>query len=173
MIPIRPSYIERTFQALVRHFEEHKPIRPLGVRDAGAIEACAARPFASFGDYEKYPGDFEKAAALMHSLTQNHPYLNGNKRVALVAAFAWLKASGYSIAPDLSDADVVALALRIASGRDRSPTARTDPDAEVNDLASWFESVCEGTSEHQGPEDEALAWTIERFRGALDTLADC
>ena len=173
MIPINGSRVDLAFDALVRYFDTHKPIRPLGVRDAGAIEASVARPFASFGDYEKYPSDFEKAAALMHSLTQNHPYLNGNKRVALVGTFAWLIASGYSISPDLADADVIATALRVASGRERKPNERADPDADVQELASWLERVCTVKSGAAPSEDEALAHTLDRLRGALDVLADC
>ena len=54
-----------------------------GVRDVGPLESALERPFAEFGGTEAFPTLPEKAAALMHGLAKNHPFIDGNKRVAL------------------------------------------------------------------------------------------
>lgn len=52
-----------------------------GLRDRGALESAVAQPEASFGGEDLYPDLPSKAAALGHSLIQNHPFVDGNKRV--------------------------------------------------------------------------------------------
>lgn len=66
-----------------------------GIRDAGAIEAACYRPQSG------YYGDIvAAAAALMESLAINHPFVDGNKRVAFAAADVFLRMNGYRIAAD-------------------------------------------------------------------------
>ena len=56
-----------------------------GLRDSGALESVVAQPEASFVGEDLYPNLASKAAALGHSLIQNHPFVDGNKRVGHVA----------------------------------------------------------------------------------------
>ena len=51
-----------------------------GLRDRGALEAALGRPQMTFGGEDLYPDVAAKAAALMHSLVMNHPFVDGNKR---------------------------------------------------------------------------------------------
>ena len=67
----------------------------LGLRDVGLLESAVARPQASFGGEDLYPTIFNKAAALMHSLLKNHPFVDGNKRTALASCGIFLKWNGY------------------------------------------------------------------------------
>ncbi|WP_428330677.1 type II toxin-antitoxin system death-on-curing family toxin [Mucilaginibacter sp.] len=53
-----------------------------GLRDEGALIAALARPFATFDQLELYPTPIEKAAAIFESLIINHPFIDGNKRIA-------------------------------------------------------------------------------------------
>jgi death-on-curing protein len=53
-----------------------------GIRDLGALDSAIAQPKATFGGVDLYPSVAEKAAALCFSLVQNHPFVDGNKRVA-------------------------------------------------------------------------------------------
>src|SRR5206468_3341192 len=85
-----------------------------GVRDRGAVEAAAARPGASFAGEDLYPDLAAKAAALFHSLVQNHPFMDGNKRVGAAAAELFLLANGHNLAT--SDADFAELVLATARG---------------------------------------------------------
>lgn len=57
-----------------------------GVRDTGSLEAAVDRPYSSFGGQEMFPGPFAKAAALMESIIQRHPFVDGNKRTGVASA---------------------------------------------------------------------------------------
>jgi death-on-curing protein len=50
-----------------------------GVRDLAGLDSAAAQPRMTFGGEDFYPTIVEKAAALMFSLVQNHPFVDGNK----------------------------------------------------------------------------------------------
>ncbi|HUM70888.1 MAG TPA: type II toxin-antitoxin system death-on-curing family toxin, partial [Chloroflexota bacterium] len=65
-----------------------------GVRDIGLLESAVARPQATFDGVELYPDLFHKAAALMESLAQNHPFVDGNKRTAITATAMFLRRNG-------------------------------------------------------------------------------
>ena len=68
-----------------------------GVRDLGLLESAVARPQATFDDKELHPDLFIKAAALMHAIIPNHPFMDGNKRTGTVAAGIFLKINGYTL----------------------------------------------------------------------------
>ena len=68
----------------------------LGIRDRGALEAALARPRSGY-----YEDLIQEAAALWESLSQNHPFLDGNKRVAVTVSAAFLRVNGYRL--DFSD----------------------------------------------------------------------
>jgi death-on-curing protein len=55
--------------------------------DFGLLESAVLRPQTAIGELDAYPSVHEKAAALMHSLIRNHPFVDGNKRTAVVATF--------------------------------------------------------------------------------------
>ena len=63
-----------------------------GVRDKGAIEAAVFRPQTGY-----YNSLEEEAAALMESLTNNHGFLDGNKRIAFTAVDVFLRRNGFYI----------------------------------------------------------------------------
>lgn len=71
-----------------------------GMRDMGLLESALARPAASFGGQDLYPSLPGKAAALMHSLVGNHPFVDGNKRVAIAATELFLQCNGYRLSAD-------------------------------------------------------------------------
>ena len=53
-----------------------------GLRDEGSLLAALARPYATFDKQELYPTAVEKAAAIFESIIINHPFIDGNKRIA-------------------------------------------------------------------------------------------
>ena len=63
-----------------------------GIRDAGLIEAALARPQSGF-----YADRIEEASALWESLTMNHGFIDGNKRVGFAAAYVFLRINGITI----------------------------------------------------------------------------
>ena len=68
-----------------------------GLRDEGGLRSALARPQASFGGKDLYPALFEKAAALAESLARNHPFVDGNKRMALACMRVLLKINGFQV----------------------------------------------------------------------------
>ena len=63
-----------------------------GLRDRGGLEAALARPQQGY-----YNDLIEEAAALWESLSQNHPFVDGNKRVAITVTAAFLRMNGYRL----------------------------------------------------------------------------
>ncbi len=53
-----------------------------GIRDSGSLDSAINRPFATFDGQDLYPTSIEKAAALFESVLINHPFIDGNKRLA-------------------------------------------------------------------------------------------
>ena len=70
-----------------------------GIRDRAALESAVGRPQAGY-----YAGPIEEAAALFESLSQNHPFLDGNKRTAITAAAVFLALNGYELVFDDDEA---------------------------------------------------------------------
>jgi death-on-curing protein len=85
-----------------------------GLRDRGGLEAAAARPQMTFGGDDLYADLAAKAAALMHSIVMNHPFVDGNKRVGAMAAELFLLVNGQRL--DAPDDALVDLAFAVARG---------------------------------------------------------
>jgi death on curing protein len=66
-----------------------------GVRDPGGLEGAVFRPPMGY-----YPDLIAEAAALWESLSQNHPFLDGNKRTAFAAVYTFLAINGVAITAD-------------------------------------------------------------------------
>ncbi|MCX6064994.1 MAG: type II toxin-antitoxin system death-on-curing family toxin [Chloroflexi bacterium] len=96
-----------------------------GLRDIPLLESAIARPLATFDGSDLYPGLFEKAAALLDSLVNNHPFVDGNKRTGITSAAMFLRINGYRIVclPD----ELEIFTMRVAA--DHPP---------VQELAHWL-----------------------------------
>ncbi|MBI4313182.1 MAG: type II toxin-antitoxin system death-on-curing family toxin [Candidatus Omnitrophica bacterium] len=68
-----------------------------GLRDEGLLRSALARPQATFDGQDLYPGIFEKAAALAESIVRNHPFVDGNKRMAWECVDLTLDLNGYRL----------------------------------------------------------------------------
>ena len=68
-----------------------------GIRDLGLLSSAVSRPQAVFDGNELYPDIHAKAAALLESLINNHPFVDGNKRTGIAAAAMFLKINDYSL----------------------------------------------------------------------------
>lgn len=81
----------------------------LGMLDANALEAALARPVNKL-DYGE-PDHAELAAAYLYGITTRHPFADGNKRVGLLAAYAFLQINGYELVADNGEAYVLVAAV--------------------------------------------------------------
>jgi len=86
-----------------------------GVRDYGALESALAQPEMTFGGEDLYPTVIEKAGALAYSLCMNHPFVDGNKRVAHAAMEIFLVLNGFEINASVDEQEK--LFLELASGK--------------------------------------------------------
>ena len=87
----------------------------LGIRDRGGLESAVAQPQMTFDGQDLYPSISEKASALGHGLIQNHPFLDGNKRIGHAAIEVFLVLNGYEIESFVDEQEQIIIA--VASGR--------------------------------------------------------
>lgn len=88
---------------------------PPPVRDVGLLGAAAARPQASAFGEDAYPDVWTKAGALLHSIVNNHPLVDGNKRLGWLAASVFLELNDASVRIATND-DVYELVMSVAAG---------------------------------------------------------
>ena len=68
-----------------------------GLRSIELLESAVFRSQTSYGGKELYETLFEKTASLIHALISNHPFVDGNKRTAMVSGAVFLLLNGYSL----------------------------------------------------------------------------
>lgn len=108
--------------------------QPPVVRDAGLLEAAAARPRTTVFGEDAYSTLEEKAGALAQSIARNHALVDGNKRLTLGALIAFLGVNGRRLT--LTNDEAYDLIIAIATGA----------LAEVSDIA---EQIRAGSDEHR------------------------
>lgn len=87
----------------------------LGLRDAGLLHSAIAMPQASFGGEFLHQDLFEMAAAYLYHIVQNHPFVDGNKRVGAAAAVIFLEMNEIEISND--ENGLVDITLQTATGQ--------------------------------------------------------
>lgn len=97
-----------------------------GLRDEGGLDSARARPQATFNGEDLHTTLAEKAAALFHSLVSNHPFLDGNKRVAAINVELFLLANGHELVA--SDDEMEELVMSSAKGK-----------LAVEEIAIWLD----------------------------------
>ena len=85
----------------------------VGVRDAGLLESALGRPINRF-HYEGCDDLIELAATYAVAISGNHPFVDGNKRVAFVALGQFLEDNGLTLTA--TDEDATQVMLSLASG---------------------------------------------------------
>lgn len=96
-----------------------------GVRDISLLQSAIARPMSSFGGKDLYPDIFTKTASLMHSIIKNHPFVDGNKRVAITVASIFLARNGYTM-------------TAVNKELEWFTSAVAAENRELREIASWF-----------------------------------
>jgi len=94
-----------------------------GLLNFSNLKASVSRPFAAFGDQELFPDLTAKVAAQIHAISSYHPFVDGNKRTALVAADVCLRLNVYSLT---NSDDVESFFWSIARG-----------EKSVEDIEAW------------------------------------
>jgi len=86
-----------------------------GIRDEGLLDAAIAAPWQTFGGNELFPSLEEKAARLGYGLVNNHPFIDGNKRIAAVATLEILALNGVNLS--YSQRELSDIFLEVAAGQ--------------------------------------------------------
>ncbi|MBL8746213.1 MAG: type II toxin-antitoxin system death-on-curing family toxin [Phycisphaerae bacterium] len=100
-----------------------------GVRDAGALDSAIAMPMQGLGDGYAHAFPFEMAAAYAFHIAKNHPFIDGNKRTALLCCGAFLRMNGWDLGSkgtEAADAILAVVENRMAK----------------HDLAVWLQQHC-------------------------------
>lgn len=128
------DHVERSIAGMVADFfRDYPDPAPAyqyldGPRGRGKLESALAQPQQSFGGEYLYTTIYEMAAALWRSLTLNHPFIDGNKRMGSICCHLFLALNGYWIVAPQQE--VVATCVAIASG---------GTGTDVATVAEWLE----------------------------------
>ena len=95
-----------------------------GIRDETLLNSALARPLQHF-TYNSDISITELAASYSYGLAKNHPFIDGNKRIALTIAAIFLELNGYSL--NAPEAEAVVIFEKLAAG-----------NLNENNLATWF-----------------------------------
>lgn len=85
-----------------------------GVRDDGMLESAIASPFQTFNSIELFPSVVSKAVRLACGLTQNHPFIDGNKRIGAHSMLLVLALNNVAI--EYTQKELIDVFLSLASG---------------------------------------------------------
>jgi len=124
---IEPIWMEMIDAVIIHDMELAAHGGSSGMRDAGMLESALGRPRNVWVYGETPPSLAKLAAAYAFGISSNHPFIDGNKRTALVVSFAFLDTNGIAVTASQEDAYVTILAL--AAG-----------EIDEQQLTGWFEA---------------------------------
>lgn len=99
----------------VLHFHSQLEGKSAGVRDLGLIESAVNTPFQTFGGQDLYPTIFDKAAQLAYGLTENHGFVDGNKRAAIHSMMVYLLLNDLDLTAD--EDELFQISMDLAAGK--------------------------------------------------------
>ena len=99
----------------ILNFHAQLENRSSGVRDLGLIESAVNAPFQTFGGEDLYPTIFDKAAQLAYGLTENHGFVDGNKRAAIHSMMVYLLLNDFDIIAD--EDEIFQISMGLAAGK--------------------------------------------------------
>lgn len=97
-----------------------------GIRDEGTLDAALKAPLQTFDKCELFPSIIDKAAHLAFGIIKNHPFVDGNKRIATHAMLIFLSLNGIMLSYE--DEEFIDIILKVASSQ-----------ANERDLYKWID----------------------------------
>ena len=113
--PPRPLFLSLTEVLRIHSDQIERYGGDPGVRDLGLLQSAIAMPAAGFGGRFLHADLFEMAAAYLFHIVRNHPFVDGNKRTAVVCAFVFLALNDIEI--EATEDELVEMVLAAAEGR--------------------------------------------------------
>ena len=96
-----------------------------GTRDLGLLESAVYSANQVFGEEEAYPAVEQRAARLAYAITQNHPFVDGNKRIGMLVMLMTLRLNHVQI--QYTQAELIQLGLSVA-----------DNSYRYEDILAWI-----------------------------------
>lgn len=125
-MPDEPTWLDRPILEALHADQIMEHGGSLGIRDEGLLESALARPQQKW-HYEPRTDLATLAAAYAFGVAKNHPFIDGNKRAALVSAYTFLAVNGFELEAPEPEAMTVILGT-------------ADGSVSEEDLASWIRS---------------------------------
>ena len=125
-----------------------------GIRDLGLLESAVYGAMQSFGDEEAYPEPEQRASRLAFAITQNHPFLDGNKRTGMMAMLMTLRLNNVELL--YTQQELIQLGLSVADG-----------SKGYHEILEWIYSHKENADTHEariimeGLEDMKAGRTVD------------
>jgi death-on-curing family protein len=125
------------------------PIIPSGVQSELLLASALFHPQTSFTGTFKYTTVETSAAALLYSITHNHPFHNGNKRTALVSTLVFLDRNGFF--PEFDEDQAFKLVIKLAQHQIVNFDKQNLSDREILAVADWFCEWCRPLEKGERP----------------------
>jgi death-on-curing protein len=94
-----------------------EPIPDFGTRYSGKLESCLSAAFQTYAKRELYPTLIDKSSILFYLMIKNHPFMNGNKRLAIATMLTFLHINGKWL--DVSNDELYHFAVWVAASNPR------------------------------------------------------
>lgn len=91
------------FRLAKQHLSFNEPIPDFSTRFPHILESCVLTPFQTFSGKALYPSLAAKASVLFYLMIKNHPFQNGNKRIAITTLLVFLLFNGKWIRADTQE----------------------------------------------------------------------
>jgi len=115
-----------------------------GLRDIGLLESAILSCYQSFDDADLYPTVIEKAARMAYTIAKNHPFVDGNKRVAVTSMLVMLRLNNISTL--FTQDELIVLGLGVADG-----------SIGYDEIVNWIhEHLVDGSTPYHLPADNSL-----------------
>ncbi len=123
------------FQAVKQLYKFNEPLPEFHTRYAQKLEAILSIPETEVFGRETHPTLVEKAACYLYYIIKNHPFLNGNKRVAVIATYVFLRLNDHELTASWEDIYDFAISISQPS---------TNHEKEFKNVVTFLEGHTKG-----------------------------
>lgn len=110
-----PKFIEKADVLSIHSKQISRYGGSFGIRDEGLLDSAIYQPQATFGGELLHPTIFEQAAAYLFHITNNHAFIDGNKRTAFDVMVTFLNMNDYEL--NMSTEEAYELTIQVAENK--------------------------------------------------------
>jgi len=132
--PLTIAEVEYTAFKLAKEFMTYdEPIPEFGSRFPNVLESCLITPFGQFSRKDLYRGLVGKTSILFYLMIKNHPFQNGNKRIAVMTVLLFLAVNDKWLS--ISNDGLYKFAVRIAGGDSKQK------ESDIKNIKNFFKET--------------------------------